>query len=125
MEGTGRTVLENKQNSTEAEPKSFTDWLKIGNVQGERIEEPMKEEPKPTFYQFEKPKKEFFSPAKKAKESVDENKMPVSETLAQVFALQGNINKAIHVYEQLILIFPEKKSFFASQIRNLKRKLNS
>lgn len=124
-EETGRSVLENKQNSTDAEPKSFTDWLKIGNVQGERIEEPMKEEPKPTFYQFEKPKKEFFSPAKKAKESVDENKMPVSETLAQVFALQGNINKAIHVYEQLILIFPEKKSFFASQIRNLKRKLNS
>lgn len=124
-EETGRRVLETKQNSNEAEPKSFTDWLKIGNVQGERIEEPMKEEPKPTFYQFEKPKKEFFSPAKKAKESVDENKMPVSETLAQVFALQGNINKAIHVYEQLILIFPEKKSFFASQIRNLKRKLNS
>jgi hypothetical protein len=49
----------------------------------------------------------------------------VSETLAQIFALQGNINKAIQVYEQLSLSFPEKKSFFASQIRNLKRKLNS
>ena len=106
-------------------PKSFTDWLKMGGNLEESTEEQEEEEKKPTFYHFEKPKKEFFSPVKKAKESLDENKMPVSETLAQVFALQGNINKAILVYEQLILIFPEKKSFFASQIRNLKRKLNS
>ena len=107
------------------EPKSFTDWLKMGEILDGSSEEPAPEEKKPSFYHFEKPKKEFFSPVKKAKESLDENKMPVSETLAQVFALQGNINKAILVYEQLILIFPEKKSFFASQIRNLKRKLNS
>lgn len=107
------------------EPKTFTDWLKMGQIIDGTSEDQELEEKKPSFYHFEKPKKEFFSPVKKAKESVDENKMPVSETLAQVFALQGNINKAIHVYEQLILIFPEKKSFFASQIRNLKRKLNS
>jgi hypothetical protein len=113
------------KNTASIEPKSFTDWLKMGEILNGNEEEPVTEEKKPSFYHFEKPKKEFFSPAKKAKESVDEKKMPVSETLAQVFALQGNINKAIHVYEQLILIFPEKKSFFATQIRNLKRKLNS
>jgi len=113
------------KNTASIEPKSFTDWLKMGEILNGHEEEPATEEKKPSFYHFEKPKKEFFSPAKKAKESVDEKKMPVSETLAQVFALQGNINKAIHVYEQLILIFPEKKSFFATQIRNLKRKLNS
>lgn len=111
--------------SATIEPKSFTDWLKMGEILDGSSEEPAPEEKKPSFYHFEKPKKEFFSPVKKAKESLDGNKMPVSETLAQVFALQGNINKAILVYEQLILIFPEKKSFFASQIRNLKRKLNS
>ncbi|NBX81313.1 MAG: hypothetical protein EBQ94_13240, partial [Flavobacteriales bacterium] len=71
----------------------------------ETIEEPKKTE----YYNFDKPKKEFFSPSKKAKESVDENKMPVSETLAKIFALQGNYPKSIYVYEQLILIFPEKK----------------
>ena len=116
---------QSSQNVKSVEPKSFTDWLKMGEILNGSVDEPLPEEKKPSFYHFEKPKKEFFSPAKKAKESVDENKMPVSETLAQVFALQGNINKAIHVYEQLILIFPEKKSFFATQIRNLKRKLNS
>jgi hypothetical protein len=117
--------LKPAKNTASIEPKSFTDWLKMGEILNGNEEEPVTEEKKPSFYHFEKPKKEFFSPAKKAKESVDEKKMPVSETLAQVFALQGNINKAIHVYEQLILIFPEKKSFFATQIRNLKRKLNS
>lgn len=119
------TSIESSNGQKTVAPKSFTDWLKIGEMSRNDLDEIMSEDKKPSFYQFEKPKKEFFSPAKKAKESVDENKMPVSETLAQVFALQGNINKAIHVYEQLILIFPEKKSFFASQIRNLKRKLNS
>ena len=34
-----------------------------------------------------------------------------------------NFSKAIYVYEQLILIFPEKKPFFATQIKNLKKKL--
>lgn len=111
--------------ATAVQPKSFTDWLKMGEILDGAKEEQEEEEKKPTFYQFEKPKKEFYSPAKKAKESVSENAMPVSETLAQIFALQGNINKAIQVYEQLSLSFPEKKSFFASQIRNLKRKLNS
>ncbi|MEY3586178.1 MAG: hypothetical protein RLZZ243_1242 [Bacteroidota bacterium] len=133
-----KSVVEETENLTEeternfdvesvatTQPKSFTDWLKMGQMIDEGKEEQVEEEKKPSFYHFEKPKKEFYSPAKKAKESVSENAMPVSETLAQIFALQGNINKAIQVYEQLSLSFPEKKSFFATQIRNLKRKLNS
>jgi hypothetical protein len=121
--------VETESNAVEAtpevQPKSFTDWLKMGGNLDVKKEELDTEDKKPSFYHFEKPKKEFYSPAKKAKESVSENAMPVSETLAQIFALQGNINKAIQVYEQLSLSFPEKKSFFATQIRNLKRKLNS
>jgi hypothetical protein len=107
-------------------PKSFTDWLKASSnsIQEEIEEGEEEEERKPEYYTFEKPKKEFFSPTKKAKESLDENKMPVSETLAKIFALQGNFSKAIYVYEQLILIFPKKKPFFATQIKNLKKKLN-
>ena len=101
---------------------SFGSWLKVNNSRAVFSEEIDFDEPKQEFYTFEKPKKEFFSPVKKAKESVDENKMPVSETLARIFELQGNIPKAIYVYEQLSLIFPKKKTYFASQINLLKKK---
>ncbi len=126
---------------TEIEPKSersFSSWLSLGasivaanpiakKVIKEETKQPeIEQESKKTeYYNFDKPKKEFYSPIKKAKESLSESNMPVSETLAKIFALQGNYPKSIYVYEQLILIFPEKKSFFATQIKNLKKKINS
>jgi hypothetical protein len=50
-------------------------------------------------------------------------KMPVSETLARIFTFQGNYPKAIYVYEKLLLTNPKKKTFFATQIQDLKKKL--
>ncbi|NCA21087.1 MAG: hypothetical protein EBS86_08125, partial [Crocinitomicaceae bacterium] len=127
------SLEENSEKELDFKERSFSSWLHFGELKAPEIAQVTKEEtpetieePKKTeYYNFDKPKKEFFSPSKKAKESVDENKMPVSETLAKIFALQGNYPKSIYVYEQLILIFPEKKSFFATQIKNLKKKLNS
>ena len=72
---------------------------------------------------IDRPKKPFFSPTQVAKESIDLQAMPVSETLAKIFAVQGNYPKAIFAYEQLILLIPEKKAFFASQIQELKKKI--
>lgn len=131
------TIIEKTEIETKSE-RSFSSWLSLGattsavnpietKVIKEETKQPeIEEEPKKIeYYNFEKPKKEFYSPVKKAKESLSENNMPVSETLAKIFALQGNYPKSIYVYEQLILIFPEKKSFFATQIKNLKKKLNS
>lgn len=104
--------------------RSFTAWLRATepSSQNQFIEESKEDE---TLFAEKNEKKEFFSPVKTAKESVDEHKMPVSETLAKVFAAQGNFPKAIYAYEQLMLIIPEKKVFFASQIEELKKKINT
>ena len=65
------------------------------------VEQFIKEEPsisrlQKTDIQEEKPKTEFYSPLKKAKSSLDESSLPVSETLAKIFAAQGNYPKAIY-----------------------------
>ena len=117
-------IVEQKTIKTETatvdvNPKSFNNWLKMADGK----EKTEKEERTSTMIPIEKQKRDFYSPIKKAKESIDENKMPVSETLAKIFILQGNYPKAIYVYEQLILLYPEKKNIFATQIKHLSNKL--
>ncbi len=46
-----------------------------------------------------------------------------SETLALLYEKQGNINKALKIYEVLNLKYPEKSATFANQIERLKKLL--
>lgn len=63
----------------------------------------------------------FFTPNTDAKQSLLENEHLVTETLAKIYALQGNISKAIRAYEILSLKFPQKSVYFASLIEKLKK----
>ena len=56
-----------------------------------------------------------------AEKSVSENKDVISETLARLLARQGYREKAILMYERLILTFPEKSAYFAAEIDKLKK----
>lgn len=56
----------------------------------------------------------------KAKRSAEEQNIPVTETLAQIYMAQRLYPKAIQAYEKLSLKYPEKKSYFANLIEKIK-----
>ena len=131
------------ENEQEIAPESlsFTDWLKHFKSDSsseelssseetsektedqlsafELIDKFIKDEPKLT-----RQKTEFYSPVNMAKQSVAEDITFVSETLAKIYVLQGNYAKAIKAYENLRLKYPEKRLYFASQIKNLRKLIN-
>lgn len=74
----------------------------------------------PTLLHISRPQTEFFSPENMAKMSLAENEDFVTETLAKIYAEQGNIKKAISAYKKLSLKFPEKSNYFARLIQELK-----
>lgn len=75
----------------------------------------MAEEPR-----ISKPVQDFYNPVKSAQKSVEESDDMVTETLAKIHVLQKNYSKAISAYEKLILLYPEKKTFFASRIEKIR-----
>jgi hypothetical protein len=113
---------------------SFTDWLrhlKGDDISNEEIETTSKKKIHldviDKFIQEDpqiKPKKsEFYSPINMARLSVVDDSDMVSETLALIYVEQGNYNNAISTYEKLSLKNPEKRSYFANQIKILKQKI--
>lgn len=54
-----------------------------------------------------------------AKESIMEDPTLVTETMARIYAKQGQIGKARKAYRHLALKFPAKSTYFAAQLKKL------
>lgn len=134
--------LASKTRSTEAEQSeevvvafenmSFSEWISEVNKkkapaelpktvlsEDKLIEQFIKEEPR-----IQVKKSGFFNPVNMAKKSVQDSDEFVTETLARIYAKQGNHSKAIRAYQKLSLKFPEKTAYFAALIEELKRTPN-
>ncbi len=106
--------------------KGFYDWLNSDNQVDNRpverkedlIEKFLKTKPS-----INRPKQEFFSPEKAMKKSEVLGGGLATETLAKIYYKQGNLEKAISVYQQLQLKFPEKSSYFADLIKNIQNEI--
>ncbi|MFM9985439.1 MAG: tetratricopeptide repeat protein [Flavobacteriales bacterium] len=60
-----------------------------------------------------------YTPGNIAKDSVEEDHLPVTETMAQLYARQGRLDKARKAFKKLIELHPEKSVYFAAQLKNL------
>ena len=118
----------------EGKGHSFISWLKHYNedeketkvevvlenriVKQDLIDKFIQEDPK-----IQPKKTEFYSPTNMARLSVVDESDIVSETLALIYVDQGDYRQAISAYKKLSLKNPEKRSYFANQIKVLNQKL--
>ncbi|MVT09229.1 hypothetical protein [Chitinophaga tropicalis] len=103
----------------EAEMKSFTSWLK--DMKRSFAEKAGRE----WYHQQLHRSYEDIDPGvsetveKMAMESITLNDDIVSETLAEIWARQHQYQTAIHIYQKLSLLNPNKSAYFAQKIKEL------
>lgn len=88
--------------------------IEVNKIEDKLIENFIKSDPR-----IVASKSEFYSPGNMARLSAQDHQDLISETLARIYAQQGNLRKAIETYRKLALKSPEKSSYFAALIKDL------
>ncbi|WP_317197012.1 tetratricopeptide repeat protein [Flavobacterium sp. CYK-55] len=126
-------------NFTIGETHSFQEWLQLSSLKPIQRTENPEPEPPASEIDFEKQKKnelidKFIEANPKIPKIKPDAPLPtvfyessnadasalMTETLARVYLEQKKYQKAIQAYEILILKYPEKSSFFADRILDIK-----
>ncbi|MFB0910842.1 MAG: tetratricopeptide (TPR) repeat protein [Flavobacterium sp.] len=116
------------------EKHSFQEWLKLSRIQpidraNEKNTAPKNEGKKKKNALIDKfienspkisPVRHGIAPTIRIDTNRDDHSSLMTETLAKVYLEQKKYQKAIQAYEILILKYPEKSSFFADRITNIK-----
>jgi len=120
------------------EKYSFEEWLQLSKIHpiAREKSDPIEEKPTPIDPQKQKklalidkfieanpkipPIKKEAESSFKLEPSSENSPYLMTETLARVYLEQNKYDKAIQAYEILILKYPEKSSFFANRISDIK-----
>jgi tetratricopeptide (TPR) repeat protein len=115
---------------SQEEKHSFQEWLQLANFkQVDRTETTLADSRKRKLDLIDKfiesnpkivPNREQSSSVKLVQDDDSQHATLMTETLAQVYLEQKKYQKAIQAYEILILKYPEKSSFFASRISDIR-----
>tara|TARA_B100001057_G_scaffold200755_1_gene201524 strand:+ start:2617 stop:3264 length:648 start_codon:yes stop_codon:yes gene_type:complete len=112
-------ILEKDQ---KIEHNSFIEWLELTNIKPIDRENQTK---KIDDFISKKPKIKVKTDSEEESIKVDSEVLTdvgfMTETLAKLYVNQKNYEKAIQSYKILILKFPEKNSYFADQIKIIKK----
>ena len=117
-----------KQQQTERQEKSYDIITEIDSYKEENISSnPTKEELINRFLKIENPKiakdessEENENIDKAIRKSAKDDFKVVTETMAKIYLKQGNKEKAMQIYQQLMTSNPKKSIYFANQIEKIK-----
>jgi hypothetical protein len=127
-------LIEDKENLKEDSENDFLFWLNtIGDEENPKDSKPKDKSPDTVqrlLDQFLATKTtrrirpaEFYSASNRAEESEHDKMDVISETLVELYAKQGHLEKAVAGFEKLSLQNPEKSAYFAARIKELENKI--
>ncbi len=110
----------------DSENQAFVTWIReLDNVNDTPDSTPGKNQLIDKFisegYGSIRADREIYLKGDISKNSIEESEEFITDTLAKIYIKQGLYSKAIFSYESLSLKYPEKSTYFASQIEEIMR----